>query len=194
MFHKITNLSNGLTSKTSGIKSAVKKKKTEKNDIRNMAERKVNLQISLKIHLVAFIFGTILLLIINLLFTPQYLWVMEATMGWGIGYFLHLIGYLLYSKPHPHSGRTDILFHFIIYLVVNAYLVVKNITTTSFPWVIYPIIFWGFGLLVHGIIYNLYYKDVKSILTGEPISKKQLAIEKEIQKMKVKGDLTNVAK
>jgi hypothetical protein len=37
------------------------------------------------------------------------------------------------------------------YLVVIPFLAWLNYRTTSFPWVIFPMMGWGFGLLIHGL-------------------------------------------
>lgn len=39
----------------------------------------------------------------------------------------------------------------ITYLVVIPFLAWLNWRTTSFPWVLFPAIGWGFGLLMHGL-------------------------------------------
>jgi hypothetical protein len=39
----------------------------------------------------------------------------------------------------------------ISYCLVIPILVYINYRTTSFPWVIFPILGWGFGLLMHGM-------------------------------------------
>ncbi|MHA1148935.1 MAG: 2TM domain-containing protein [Promethearchaeota archaeon] len=184
MLGKINNLKNDLKMKSSEIKSSVKDMHSRKDNLRIFAERKVNLKNSLKVHLVIFIFGNILLFIINLLFTPQNLWAFESLLGWSIGYLLHIIAYWLYSRPKAITGETDILFHLIIYLIVNTYLLYQNLITETFLWVIYPIVFWGFGFLVHALIYYIFYRDVISTKTGEKISKIDREIEKEIEKMK----------
>ena len=165
----------------------MKAKNSRKNDLRTYAERKVNLKNSLKIHLVVFIFGNVLLFIINLLFTPQYLWAIQSLAGWTIGYFLHVIAYGLYSRPKRITGKTDITFHLITYIIVNGYMLYQNLITSSFLWVIYPIIFWGFGVLVHALIYYIFYRDVVSPKTGEKVSKFDREIELEMEKMKGSG-------
>ena len=39
----------------------------------------------------------------------------------------------------------------IAYCIVIPCLAILNYKTTSFPWVIFPILGWGFGLLTHGM-------------------------------------------
>ena len=37
------------------------------------------------------------------------------------------------------------------YIIVIPFLIWLNYNTTSFPWVIFPILGWGFGLSMHGL-------------------------------------------
>jgi hypothetical protein len=39
--------------------------------------------------------------------------------------------------------------HVAVYIMVNGFLLMINILTTSFPWVLFPIGGWGIGLLAH---------------------------------------------
>ncbi|NAS11598.1 2TM domain-containing protein [Poritiphilus flavus] len=37
------------------------------------------------------------------------------------------------------------------YCIIIPLLIMLNLWTTSFPWVLFPIVGWGFGLVMHGI-------------------------------------------
>lgn len=52
------------------------------------------------VHLVVYLAVNILLLVINLNFTPHILWVLYPAIGWGIGLVLHLVLTLLWG-PRP---------------------------------------------------------------------------------------------
>lgn len=41
--------------------------------------------------------------------------------------------------------------HAIIYAIVILLLVLLNFYTTDFPWVVFPALGWGVGLLAHGL-------------------------------------------
>ncbi|MEN1785168.1 MAG: 2TM domain-containing protein [Bacteroidota bacterium] len=41
--------------------------------------------------------------------------------------------------------------HLMVYTAVIILLIVLNIYTTAFPWVLFPALGWGFGLLAHGL-------------------------------------------
>jgi hypothetical protein len=45
--------------------------------------------------------------------------------------------------------RRGFVSHLIPYLCVNGLLVILNVLTTSFPWVLFPLFGWGIGLLSH---------------------------------------------
>jgi uncharacterized oligopeptide transporter (OPT) family protein len=53
------------------------------------ARKRVEAKIAFYIHLAVYILVDILLIIINLLTSPHYLWFIWPLMGWGIGIFLH---------------------------------------------------------------------------------------------------------
>lgn len=41
--------------------------------------------------------------------------------------------------------------HVFVYVIVMTLLVVLNFNTTDFPWVLFPALGWGIGLLSHGL-------------------------------------------
>jgi uncharacterized oligopeptide transporter (OPT) family protein len=53
------------------------------------ARKRVEAKIGFYIHLTVYIVVNILLIIINLLTSPKYLWFIWPLMGWGIGIFFH---------------------------------------------------------------------------------------------------------
>lgn len=40
--------------------------------------------------------------------------------------------------------------HALVYVIVISMLMLLNYYTTSFPWVIFPAVGWGIGLMAHG--------------------------------------------
>ncbi|MCK5017042.1 MAG: 2TM domain-containing protein [Candidatus Peribacteraceae bacterium] len=43
--------------------------------------------------------------------------------------------------------------HFIVFLCINTFLLILNLAVNpSFLWIIFPIAFWGIGLIVHGFL------------------------------------------
>ncbi len=156
--------------------------------LRKIAEQKINYRRSVKIHWTAFLLVNILLFIINILttgLTLDGLWAIYPLLGWFIGVAMHTVSYSLYAKGVYPMGKRGIIYHITAYLTVMLLLVVTNaLTLPSFYWVIYPAIFWGAGgVLTHIFVYNIYFKE-KLTETGEVKSKKERAIEKEMQKMR----------
>lgn len=72
------------------------------------------------------------------------------------------------------EARMGFYIHLVIYLVVNTFLVILNLTfTKDYFWAIWPMLGWGIGLIVHALS--------TFVFTAESSLKKRL-IEKEMQK------------
>lgn len=57
-----------------------------------------------------------------------------------------------YRKAKERIGEIKSFYsHIFIYLIVMSLLVLLNYNTTSFPWVIFPAMGWGIGVLSHGL-------------------------------------------
>lgn len=160
--------------------------------LKKIAEQKINYRYSLKIHLVGYILVNTLLLIINL-FTINFdvssinkLWVIYPVLGWFIGLCIHTVAYSLYAKGVYPMAKRGVIYHLTAFLTVMLFLVVINYATLpTYYWVLFPAIFWGIGLIAHIIIYNIYFTE-KITKEGTTKSKKEKAIEKEMDKMKKK--------
>jgi hypothetical protein len=61
------------------------------------AKRRVEAKVGFYIHLSVYIAVNLLLIIINLTTSPEYLWFKWPLMGWGIGLFFHAIGVFVFS-------------------------------------------------------------------------------------------------
>lgn len=58
----------------------------------------------------------------------------------------------LYKKAKERVEKLKGFYgNLISYCIVIPFLVVLNMNTTSFPWVIFPILGWGFGVVAHGM-------------------------------------------
>ncbi len=116
------------------------------------------------LHLALFIVTNLLLFDINIAFSPDYLWAFYPAFGWGAVIFLHL-GVLLTDKVLSDQKKGLIL-HIILYIGVNALLIVIDyISSDKISWALFPLIFWGAGLVMHGVVYGTY-------LAGKPIKPK----------------------
>ncbi len=61
------------------------------------AKRRVEAKVGFYIHLSVYIAVNLLLIIVNLTTSPEYLWFKWPLMGWGIGLFFHAIGVFVFS-------------------------------------------------------------------------------------------------
>ena len=61
----------------------------EKEEIYARASRRARMKMGLYIHATVFVCVILLLVAVNLLTTPGYLWVLWPFFGWGLGLFLH---------------------------------------------------------------------------------------------------------
>ncbi len=172
------------------------------DNLRKIAEQKVNYRRSVKIHWMAYILVNTFLVILNLL-TGAYeviinvpvidiqialgsFWVLYPILGWFIGLMMHTVAYMMYAKGVFPFAKRGVIFHITAYLTVNLLLLMTNyVTMPTFYWVIFPGIFWGMGVIAHIVVYNVYLGG--SIEKGEPgKSRKELAVDKEMSKMKKK--------
>jgi hypothetical protein len=72
------------------------------------------------------------------------------------------------------EAKLGFYIHLGVYLLVNALLVILNVTIAKgYFWAIWPIAGWGLGLIIHGII-------VYSYTSGSTLKKRM--IEKEMEK------------
>ncbi|MGV9172908.1 MAG: 2TM domain-containing protein [Promethearchaeia archaeon] len=159
------------------------------------AERMIQFRKSVKINFSLFIIVNLLLVVINYLFNPfiengnvdfQAFWALYPIFGWLIGVMMHLTAYFLYANSVEPLGNRMIIFHIVGYLFVNLFLVIINlITSPSIFWAIYPLIFWGAGLIAHIVIYFVYFSNVTT-KSGKGMSRKERAIEKEMEKIRSK--------
>ena len=74
-------------------------------------------------------------------------WVWYPMAGWGLGLAIH--GFAYTSKR-----GSELSYHIFIYAVVNVFLTaIDYLGDGELNWVIYPIFWWGFAVLVHIIIH-----------------------------------------
>lgn len=160
-------------------------------NLRRIAALKIKFRLSVKIHLTAYILGIILLIIVNVLFTPTLLWVLFPIFGWLIGLAIHITAYIVYARGVFPIAKRAVIFNTVAYIFVNLLLFVINGYTDallmkikpSYLWFLYPVFFWGLALILHYIIYLAFYNK-ELYEEGEKQTRMERAIEKEMQKMK----------
>ncbi|HUY01225.1 MAG TPA: 2TM domain-containing protein [Candidatus Deferrimicrobium sp.] len=158
--------------------------------LRAIASQKVSFRYSVKIHAITYILVNILLITINAIFiTDIFLlsnwWAIYPALGWLIGLMIHISAYVLYSQGTSNVMR-GIVLHIVAYIFTTLFLVIIDfITTMTLDWAFYPTLFWGLGILGHLIISALVTKE-KTPKVEEKPSKKERAIEKELEKIRRK--------
>ena len=116
------------------------------------------------LHLALFLVTNLLLFVINLVFDPGTLWALYPAFGWGAALFLHIGVYLTTNTLSRH--KRSLILHIFLYIGVNILLIVIDfISSDKIDWALYPLIFWGAGLVMHGVIYGIY-------LAGKPVKPK----------------------
>jgi hypothetical protein len=77
----------------------------ERDDAYRRATRTVNAKIGFYIHLVIYVVVNILLVLINLKYSPQYLWFLWPLFGWGIGIAFHALGIFVFPSGSAVKER-----------------------------------------------------------------------------------------
>jgi hypothetical protein len=83
---------------TDRVCSSRQEKQMEDQEAYEKARKKVEAKIGFYIHLVVYTGVNILLIIINIITSTQYLWFKWPLIGWGIGLFFHAFGVFAFSK------------------------------------------------------------------------------------------------
>ncbi|MFX1593195.1 MAG: 2TM domain-containing protein [Promethearchaeota archaeon] len=155
--------------------------------LRKIAAQKVSFRFSVKIHIAVYILVNILLFTVNLLFTPEFYWFFFPCFSWLIGVTLHTLAYILYARGVYPMAKRGVIYHLTSYIFVMFFLFIINfLTFPMFYWVIFPAIFWGAAVIFHIILYMQYFSG-KTEEGGKLRSRKEKAIEKELEKMRKRG-------
>ena len=158
------------------------------DQLRAIAEQKVNFRLSVKIHIGVFVAVNILLLAINLIFTPAYFWIIYPLFGWLVGLIIHYTAYIVWARGVYPMAKRGVIFHLVSYIFAMLFLFIINYYTLPvYWWAFWPGFFWGFAVIIHIIAYMVYYRG-KMDKNGEIKSRRQRAVEKEMEKMKKKRD------
>ncbi len=154
--------------------------------LRKIAENKVMFRYSVKVHATLFALANILLLIMNLIFTPGFLWIVFPLFGWLIGLAIHYLSYLLYAKGVYPMTKRAMWYLITAYILGMILLFITNyITLGVINWALYPAFFGGTGVLVYILLYLLFFRS-KLTESGEKKSRIERAVDKEMEKIKRK--------
>jgi hypothetical protein len=77
----------------------------ERQEAYEIARKRVEAKIGFYIHLAVFVGVNLLLIIINFMTAPQYLWFKWPLMGWGMGLFFHGLGVFASFKSDSMKER-----------------------------------------------------------------------------------------
>ncbi|MBY8987441.1 MAG: 2TM domain-containing protein [Candidatus Lokiarchaeota archaeon] len=168
-------------------------------NLREIAKKKVVYRFSVRLHVIIFLIVNSLLFFINMLTTPSFYWVAYPFFAWLIGVAEHLTIYIVYAKGIYPNAKRGLIFHIIAYIFVNLLLfiifvhtefyVLRNVLVIegyiTYAWFLFPLVFWGAGLLIHIAVYLIFSRNEVDN-EGIKQSKREKAIEREIEKMKSK--------
>jgi hypothetical protein len=156
--------------------------------LRKIAAQKVSFRFSVKIHLSIFILVNILLVIVNLFSTPGFYWFLFPLFSWLIGFIMHTLTYFLYARGIYPMAKRGVIYHVTSYIFVMLFLFIINFTTLSdYYWVVFPAIFWGAAVILH-IVFYIQYLSGKAEEGGKFKSRKERAVEKELEKIRKKQE------
>jgi hypothetical protein len=77
----------------------------ENQEAYQKAKKRVEAKIAFYIHLAVYVGVNILLIIINLVTSTQYLWFKWPLIGWGIGLFFHALGVFAFTEGSSIKER-----------------------------------------------------------------------------------------
>ena len=128
-------------------------------------EKKLPAKRALLVHLILFVFGNLLLFLIDFVNTGTITWMVYAYFGWLIAISLHFTT-VLTEKMLPF--KRALIVHFVFYITTNLLLFfIDFLRSGQMTWVLIPLIFWGAGLITHIIVY-------KEFLQGKELSRDKM--------------------
>ena len=77
----------------------------QNQDVYERARRRVEAKFGFYIHMAVYVAVNILLVVLNLLYSPQCLWFPWPLFGWGIGICFHALGIFVFPSGSPIKER-----------------------------------------------------------------------------------------
>jgi hypothetical protein len=153
--------------------------------LRKIAKQKVKKRLGLEIHLAAYIGVNVLLLVVNLLTYPKYLWVFWPMCAWAVGIALHVCSYLVWLMGVT-GGRIGVAYHATAYVSANLFLIfawanIWYLTNFGYPWFLYPLLGWLIALIIHAIVARPKPTGSKTWVDSK--------VDQEMEKLRAKGAL-----
>jgi hypothetical protein len=77
----------------------------QNQDAYERARRRVEAKFGFYIHLAVYVAVNILLVVLNLRYSPQHLWFFWPLFGWGVGICFHALGIFVFRSGSPIKER-----------------------------------------------------------------------------------------
>ncbi|MHA1647001.1 MAG: 2TM domain-containing protein [Promethearchaeota archaeon] len=130
------------------------------DSVKKIAREIIIMRYVVLLHIWIYFIVNLVLFIINLLTYSKYPWILWSLSGWGLVLASHLFVYWIYRKGFERGAKIGILYHSFYYILINFFLIFVALFTSeprwSIPksfWFLWPICGWGFGLMIHLIVY-----------------------------------------
>lgn len=133
-----------------------------------------------RFHFMIFIMVNILLFLINFMFSPFFWWAIFPFFGWLIALVLHACA--LWSQ-NLFPAKRAVIIHFGVYASTNLLLSIIDYTfSADITWALYPLIFWGTGLIIHAIVYREFQAKSEVSKKGTPLKVKDTKKRPDLRK------------
>ena len=170
-----------------GMDESEKKTPFSEDALRHIAKEKVIWALGVKIHVLAFVFVNLFLVILNLtIATPDYYWSAIVVSAWLAGLGIHFSAYMIYSRGIIGGNKKGLIMNVIAELFgIQGVIVINIITNHELLWFVWPVGAAILAIIVHAIVYAMFLKE-KSAPSGEKKSWMERKVDEEISKVKRK--------
>lgn len=156
-------------------------------ELKKIAKQKILFNLGLKIHAACFIGVNVFLAILNYLVDGfATIWFMYPLFGWMVGFGVHGMVYLIYSRGIVGGGKISVLIHGVAFALGSMALIAFNFASvwSSYyvMWFQWPVGFWLLGFIIHAITIKLSGKKPEK--TDEEKSWLERKVDDEMKKAK----------
>ena len=174
-------------SEENGMNDIKKKSPFSEDALRHIAKEKVIWALGVKIHVLAFVFVNLFLVILNLtIATPGFLWSGIVVSAWLAGLGIHFSAYMIYSRGIIGGNRKGLIMNVIAELFgIQGVIVINLISNPALMWFVWPVGAAILAIIVHTIVYVMFLKE-KNAPSGETKSWMERKVDQELSKVKRK--------
>lgn len=134
----------------------------------------------------AYVLVNLLLVVINWIFSPQSWWVLYPIFGWLIGLAMHALAYSLYAEGVESISYRGVVYNAVAYIFTIMLLIVVDLMDTGIvEWAWIVAVCWIAGLVVHLSLHIMFFRATGA-KPEKKISRKEKAVDKEMEKMRRK--------